>query len=108
MCFLYGLYPKHDQGTWKGKGLLYSIVFLYLSNHVSRVVFIRKFYCKYLSDGFEHFLLAVSALFMWCTLLELAITFCHFGGAVELKKQISSSLRLVNSSENYVAFKVGN
>jgi len=25
-----------------------------------------------------------------------------------LKKQISSSLRLVNSSENYVAFKVGN
>jgi hypothetical protein len=39
---------------------------------------------------------------------ELAITFCHFGGAIELKKQTSSSLCLFNSFENYVAFKVGN
>ena len=34
------------------------------------------------------------------------MTFSIFYATVELKKQISSSLRLVNSTDNYVAFKV--
>lgn len=38
----------------------------------------------------------------------LSIIVSIFYATVELKKQISSSLRLVNSTDNYVAFKVIN
>ncbi len=44
---------------------------------------------------------------MWSIFTSVCNLFCLCCGTVELKKQISSSLRLINSSDSYVAFKVG-
>jgi hypothetical protein len=43
---------------------------------------------------------------MWSIFTSVCNLFCVCCGTVELKKQISSSLRLINSSDSYVAFKV--
>lgn len=69
MCFVYGLYVKHHQATWKGKGPLYSIVFLFLSNHVWRVLLFENLIASNCYMGlnilFCQFLPCLCDVFFW-------------------------------------------